>query len=122
MAKHGFKVLWQRYIDKKSKQLACGEPGRRERIRRTISAVLEAAAWQRANRSEAVKIIATRYRISQNEAERSYDTMTGIFSPDGAMHMKKVRGYLSLLREERPIPEELDPEKLVDFSMLPSAR
>ena len=38
------------------------------------------------------------------------------------MHMKKVRGYLSLLREERPIPEELDPEKLVDFSMLPSAR
>ena len=94
----------------------------RERIRRTIGAVMEAAAWQRAHRSEAVKIIATRYRISQNEAERSYDTMTSIFSPDGAMHMKKVRGYLSLLREERPIPEELDPEKLVDFSMLPSDR
>ena len=46
----------------------------RERIRRTISAVMEAAAWQRTHRSEAVKIIATRYRISQNEAERSYDT------------------------------------------------
>lgn len=48
--------------------------------------------------------------------------MTGIFSPDGAMNMKKVRGYLNLLREERPIPEDLDPEKLVDFSMLPTAR
>jgi len=94
----------------------------RERIRRTIAAVLEAVAWQKANRSEAVRMIATRYKISQNEAERSYDTMTGIFSHDGAMNMKKVRGYLNLLREERPIPEDLDPEKLVDFSMLPSAR
>ena len=94
----------------------------RERIRRTISAVMEAAAWQRAHRSEAVKIIATRYQISQNEAQRSYDTMTGIFSPDGAIPMKTVRGYLNLLREERPIAEDLDPEKLVDFSMLPSAR
>ena len=83
---------------------------------------MEAAAWQRAHRSEAVKIIATRYQISQNEAQRSYDTMTGIFSPDGAIHMKKLRGYLNLLREERPIAEDLDPEKLVDFSMLPSAR
>jgi len=33
-----------------------------------------------------------------------------------------VRGYLDLLREERPISEALDPEKLVDFSMLPSLR
>jgi len=93
-----------------------------ERIRRTIAAVLEAVAWQKANRSEAVRMIATRYRISQNEAEPSYDTMTGIFSPDGAMNMKRVRGYLNLLREERPIPEDFDPEKLVDFSMLSSAR
>ncbi|MBM2802461.1 MAG: transporter substrate-binding protein [Deltaproteobacteria bacterium] len=96
--------------------------GNRERIRRTIGAVMDAAAWQRANRSEAVKMIASRYKISQSEAERSYDTMTGILSPDGAMNMKKVRGYLNLLREERPIPEDLDPAKLVDFSMLPSAR
>ena len=94
----------------------------RERIRRTIAAVLEAVAWQKANRSEAARMIATRYKISPSEAERSYDTMTGIFSADGAMNMKKVRGYLNLLREERPIPEDLDPEKLVDFSMLPSAR
>jgi ABC-type nitrate/sulfonate/bicarbonate transport system substrate-binding protein len=91
MAKHGFKVLWQRYIDKKSKQLASGEPGRRERIRRTISAVLEAAAWQRANRSEAVKIIATRYRISQNEAERSYDTITVFSRPTRDAYEKGPR-------------------------------
>jgi ABC-type nitrate/sulfonate/bicarbonate transport system substrate-binding protein len=96
--------------------------GNRERIRRTIRAVMDAAAWQRANRDEAVKLIAARYKISQSEAERSYDTMTGIFSSDGAIGMKKVRGYLNLLREERPIPEDLDVEKLVDFSMLPSAR
>jgi len=38
------------------------------------------------------------------------------------MDLKKVRGYLNLLREERPIPENLEEEKLVGFSMLPWAR
>jgi ABC-type nitrate/sulfonate/bicarbonate transport system substrate-binding protein len=94
----------------------------RERVRKTIAAVLDAVAWQRANRAEAVKMIATRYKISPTEAERSYQTMVEILSPDGSMDLKKVRGYLNLLREERPIPENLDAEKLVDFSMLPSAR
>jgi len=94
----------------------------RERVRKTIAAILDAVAWQRANRAEAVKMIATRYKISQNEAERSYDTLIGILSPDGSIDLKTVRGYLNLLHEERPIPENLDAEKLVDFSMLPSAR
>ena len=94
----------------------------RDRIRKTISAVLDAVAWQRANRAETIKIIASRFKISVNEAEHSYETIIGILSPDGAMDLKKVRGYLTLLREERPLPENLDAEKLVDFSMLPSAR
>jgi ABC-type nitrate/sulfonate/bicarbonate transport system substrate-binding protein len=96
--------------------------GNRERIKKTIAAVLDAVAWQRANRGETVKMIAARYKISTSEAERSYETMTGILSPDGSMDLKKVRGYLVLLREERPLPENLDAERLVDFSMLPAAR
>jgi len=96
--------------------------GNRERIKKTIAAVLDAVAWQRANRGETVKMIAARYKISISEAERSYETRTGILSPDGSMDLKKVRGYLTLLREERPLPENLDAEKLVDFSMLPAAR
>lgn len=67
-------------------------------------------------------MIAVKFVVSQSEAERSYDTMTGLFSIDGGIGVKKVRGYLNLLREERPISEALDPEKLVDFSMLPSVR
>ncbi|HEY7219613.1 MAG TPA: ABC transporter substrate-binding protein [Candidatus Binatia bacterium] len=94
----------------------------RERIKKTLAAVLEAVAWQRANRSEVVRMIAARYKIDQNEAERSYETLIGILSPDGAMDLKKVRGYLALLREERPVPANLDAEKLVDFSMLPLRR
>jgi NitT/TauT family transport system substrate-binding protein len=94
----------------------------RERIRRTIAAVMNAIEWQKSNRSEAVKMIAARYKISSGEAERSYDTMVAILSPDGAINMKKIRGYLNLLREERPVADDLDPEKLVDFSMLPGAR
>lgn len=94
----------------------------KEKIRRTIAAVMDAAAWQRSNRAEAIRMIATRYKISASEAERSYETMTAIFSSDGAINSKKIRGYLNLLREERPVPQDLDPEKLVDFSMLPPAR
>src|SRR5262245_43802253 len=94
----------------------------RDRIKRTIAAVMEAVSWQRANRSDAVRMIAVKFKVSQSEAERSYDTMTGLLSNDGGIGVKKVRGYLDLLREERPISEALDPEKLVDFSMLPSLR
>jgi ABC-type nitrate/sulfonate/bicarbonate transport system substrate-binding protein len=94
----------------------------RARVKRTIEAVMEAVAWERANRTEAIKMIAAKFKIIQSEAERSYETMTALLSADGSVNIKKIRGYLSLLREERPIPEELDAEKLVDFSMLPSAR
>jgi ABC-type nitrate/sulfonate/bicarbonate transport system substrate-binding protein len=94
----------------------------RDRIKRTIAAVMEAVSWQRANRLDAVKMIAVKFKVSQSEAERSYDTMTGLLSIDGGIGVKKVRGYLNLLREERPISDALDPEKLVDFSMLPSIR
>jgi hypothetical protein len=83
---------------------------------------MNAIDWQKNNRAEAVKMIASRYKISPGEAERSYDTMVAILSPDGAINMKKVRGYLDLLREERPVPESFEADKLVDFSMLPGAR
>ena len=94
----------------------------RERVKRTIAAVMDAVAWERANRAEAIKMIAAKFKVSPSEAERSYETMTAILSADGSVNVKKIRGYLNLLREERSIPEDLDAEKLVDFSMLPSAR
>jgi hypothetical protein len=83
---------------------------------------MDAVSWERANRSDAVKMIAGKFKVSQSEAERSYDTMIGLLSTDGSVGVNKVRGYLNLLREERPISEAVDPEKLVDFSMLPSIR
>jgi ABC-type nitrate/sulfonate/bicarbonate transport system substrate-binding protein len=94
----------------------------RDRVKRTIAAVMDATSWERANRAEAIKMIVAKFKVSQSEAERSYETMTSLLSPDGSINLKKVRGYLSLLREERPIPDELDAEKLVDFSLLPSPR
>lgn len=94
----------------------------RDRVKRTIAAVMDATSWERANRSEAIKMIVAKFKVSQSEAERSYETMTSLLSPDGSINLKKVRGYLTLLREERPIPDELDAEKLVDFSLIPSPR
>ena len=94
----------------------------RELIRKTVGAVMDAVTWQRANRVETVRLIASRFKIEPSEAERSYETMTGILSPDGSMDGKKLRGYLNLLSEERPLPENFSVEKLTDFSMLPSPR
>jgi ABC-type nitrate/sulfonate/bicarbonate transport system substrate-binding protein len=94
----------------------------RDRVKRTIAAVMDATSWERANRAEAIKMIVAKFKVSQSEAERSYETMTSLLSPDGSINLKKIRGYLSLLREERPIPDELDAEKLVDFSLIPSPR
>lgn len=93
----------------------------RERIRRANAAVLDAAAWQKSNRAEAVKMIVQKFKLSASEAERSYETMVAMFS-DGSVPTKKVRSYLNLLREERPVADDIDPDKLVDFSMLPAAR
>jgi two-component system sensor histidine kinase EvgS len=94
----------------------------RDRIKRTLAAVMEAVAWQRANSSAAIEMIAARFKINPTEAQHSYETMTGLLSPAGSTDLKKVRGYLALLREERSVPESLDVEKLVDFSMLPPAK
>lgn len=94
----------------------------RDRIKRTVGAVMNAVAWERANRADAIKMITSRFKINSAEAERSYETLNGIFSPDGAIDSRKVRGYLNLLREERPVPDDFDVGKIVDFSMLPSAR
>jgi hypothetical protein len=55
-------------------------------------------------------MIATRFKINPSEAERSYETIVGILSPDGAIDLKKVRGYLALLSEEGALPENLDAE------------
>jgi hypothetical protein len=43
--------------------------------------------------------------------------------PDVSIDLKQSAPHLALLlREELSIPKTLDAEKLVDFSMLPSAR
>ena len=94
----------------------------RDRVKRTIAAVMDATAWERANRSEAIKMIVAKFKVSQSEAERSYETMTSLLSPDGSIGLKKIRGYLGLLHEERPIPDDLDAEKLVDFSLISTTR
>ena len=94
----------------------------RERIRKTIAAVMDAVAWQRANRAETVRMIEGRFKISRSEADRSYETIMGILSPNGAIDLKKVRGYLTLLRDERPLPENLDAReisRLLDVAITP---
>jgi hypothetical protein len=45
-----------------------------------------------------------------------------MLNKDGRLPPKVVRGYLEILRQERPIPADIDMQKLVDFSMLPGAK
>ncbi len=94
----------------------------REIIRRTLAALMESVAWLRANRAESAKMIADKFKVTQVEAEQTYATLIKILNKDGRLNPKIARGYLDLLRQERPIPADFDPQKFLDFSMLPAGR
>lgn len=94
----------------------------RERVQKTIAALFDAIAWIRANRAETSKMIADKFKITPSEANGTYDTLLSMFNKDGRVPIKVVHGYLDLLRQERAIPADLDPQKFLDFSMLPVAK
>ncbi len=94
----------------------------RDRVQKSIAALLEAVTWIRANRAESAKMIAEKFKITPAEAERTYETLVSMFNKDGRLPPKVARGYLDLLRQERSVPADLDPQKFVDFSMLPATR
>ena len=94
----------------------------RDRVQKTIAALFDAIAWIRTNRSETSKMIAEKFKITQAEANGTYDTLLSMFNKDGRLPPKVARGYLDILRQERPIPADLDAQKFVDFSMLPGAK
>lgn len=94
----------------------------RESVRRTVAAVFDSLAWLRANRAESTKMIVEKFKVKQNEAENTYATLIGLLNKDGRLNPGVARGYLDILRQERPIPADFDPMKLTDFSFLPSGR
>lgn len=94
----------------------------RESVRRTVAATMDALAWLRANRAESVKMIVDKFKVHQQEAEGTYATLMRILNKDGRLNAKVARGYLDILRQERPIPADYDPMKHTDFSLLPAAR
>ncbi len=94
----------------------------RERVQKTLAALWEGVGWIRANRAESVNMIADKFKVTPSEAENTYATMVGMFAKDGRLPLKVARGYLDVLREERPIPADFDPQKVLDFSLLPTGR
>ncbi len=94
----------------------------RETIRRTLAALMDAVAWIRVNREESAKMIASKFKVNQTEAESTYATLVKMLNKDGRLPPKVARGYIDLLRQDRPIPADFDPQKIVDFSMLPGSR
>ena len=93
----------------------------RESVRRTVTAVMEALAWLRANRAESTKMIIDKFKVNPAEAENTYATLIRILNKDGRLNPKVARGYLDILRQERPVPADYDPMKFTDFSMLPAS-
>jgi hypothetical protein len=91
-------------------------------VRRTAAALFDSLAWLRANRADSTKMIVDKFKINQSEAENTYATLIKLLNKDGRLNAKVARGYVELLRQERPIPADFDPMKLVDFSLLPGGR
>ena len=91
----------------------------RDRVHKTIAVLLDSVTWIRAHRAESARMIADKFKVTSAEADNTYNTMVNMFTKDGRLPVKVVRGYLDILRQERPIPAELDPQKFLDFSLLP---
>ncbi len=94
----------------------------RESVRRTVAAVMDSLTWLRANRAESVKMIVDKFKVNPQEAENTYTTLIRLLNKDGKLNPKVARGYLEILRQERPVPADFDLQKIVDFSMLPAGR
>ena len=67
-------------------------------------------------------MIADKFKITPAEANGTYETLVSMFNKDGRLPPKIARGYLDLLRQERSVPVDIDPQKFLDFSMLPGGR
>jgi ABC-type nitrate/sulfonate/bicarbonate transport system substrate-binding protein len=94
----------------------------RDRVQRTIAAALDAITWIRANRTDSVKMISDKFKVTPTEANGTYETFLSTLNKDGRLPLKIARGYLDVLRQERPIPADLDPQKFLDFSLLPGTK
>jgi len=94
----------------------------RDRVQKSLAALWEGVGWIRANRAESVKMMVDKFKVTATEADNTYTTMVGMFTKDGRLPIKAARGYLDVLRQERPIPADFDPQKVLDFSLLPTGR
>jgi ABC-type nitrate/sulfonate/bicarbonate transport system substrate-binding protein len=94
----------------------------RESVRRTVAAVMDSIAWLRANREESTRMIVDKFKVTQQEGENTYATLVRLLNKDGRLNPKVARGYLDLLRQERPVPADFDLTKVFDSSFLPGNR
>jgi NitT/TauT family transport system substrate-binding protein len=90
----------------------------RESVRRTVTAVMESIAWLRANWEESTRMIVDKFKVTQQEGENTYATLVRLLNKDGRLNPKVARGYLELLRQERPVPADFDLTKVFDSSFL----
>lgn len=94
----------------------------RESVRRTVAAVIDSIAWLRANREESTKMIIDKFKVTQQEGENTYATLVRLLNKDSRLNLKVARGYVDLLRQERPVPADFDVTKVFDSSFLPAGR
>jgi len=94
----------------------------RDRVQKTIAAVSNAIAWIRGNQPDTAQMLADKFKITVSEANGTYGTLLSMLNKDGRLPLKVVHSYLDLLRRERPIPADVDPQKFLDFSMLPGGK
>jgi NitT/TauT family transport system substrate-binding protein len=90
----------------------------RESVRRTVAAVMDSIGWLRANREESTRMIVDKFKVTQEEGENTYATLIRLLNKDGRLNLKVARGYVELLRQERPVPAEFDLTRVFDSSFL----
>src|SRR5882724_9266092 len=87
----------------------------RDKVQKTIATLVDAVTWIRANRTESVKMIADKFKITPAEANGTYETLVSMFNKDGRLPPKIARGYLDLLRQRKIRPRRPRPSEVPRF-------
>lgn len=90
----------------------------RDRIKRTIKALIKASRLIRENREEAVKILMAWGKAKPEHAYAAYDATVKIISPDGAIPDDGLKLLIDQAKSDTKVARDIPLGDIADFSIL----
>jgi NitT/TauT family transport system substrate-binding protein len=90
----------------------------RDRIKRTVKALVKASRFIRENREEAVKILMAWGKAKPEHAYAAYDATVKIISPDGGIPDDGLKLLIDQARADTKVTRDVPLGEIADFSIL----